>query len=143
MTFQYLHLDGNNGRGRYSNAGACSPMIVRKSRDQVEELTLTGAALGAFKKPNYSEIEVVPSLVTPSFFTLTALLKPATWPAKSLAMTGCESCFSKPGDADAETFYGNIHRAYLNHIGTAGAQDDLLTMVILVYNPKEGTAADV
>ncbi len=142
MTFQYLHLDGNNGRGRYSNAGACSPMIVRKSREQVEELTLTGAALGAFKKPNYSEIEVIFAPGDAIVFYTDGIVEARNPAGEELGYDRLRHLFLETWHADAETFYGNIHRAYLNHIGTAGAQDDL-TMVILVYNPKEGAPADV
>ena len=46
------------GEALYSNAGGCSPFIIRKNSGTVEELKLPGAVLGAFKKGKFSEANV-------------------------------------------------------------------------------------
>ncbi|MEW6711091.1 MAG: SpoIIE family protein phosphatase, partial [Candidatus Riflebacteria bacterium] len=58
MTFQYLCLNSQTGKGSYSNAGACSPIYISGSGREAKELTLAGAALGAFKKARFSELNL-------------------------------------------------------------------------------------
>ncbi len=135
MTFQYLCLDGNAGRGVYSNAGACSPMIIRKNTGQVEELTLTGAALGAFKKANYSEIEVVFSPGDAIVFYTDGIVEARNRNGEELGYERLKKLLLDAWNIDAEAFYHNVFNAYLQHIGDEGAQDDL-TMVILVFDPQ-------
>lgn len=137
MTFQYLYLDGLTGRGVYSNAGACSPMIIRKSSSKVEELTLTGAALGAFKKPNYSEIELVFEPGDAIVFYTDGIVEARNRQGEELGYDQLQKLLLEAWDINAETFYNNIFTAYMRHLGDEGAQDDL-TMVILVYNPQNG-----
>ena len=139
MTFQYLYLDGQTGRGRYANAGACSPMIIRKSTGQVEELTLTGAALGAFKKPNYSEIELVFNPGDAIVFYTDGIVEARSPGGDELGYDRLRQLLFTAWNADAATFYQNIFSAYLQHLGTAEAQDDL-TMVVLVFNPCQADA---
>ncbi len=137
MTFQYLYVDGQTGRGVYANAGACSPMIIRKSTGQVEELTLTGAALGAFKKPNYSEVEVVFNAGDAIVFYTDGIVESRNKDGEEIGYDRLRLLLLESWDSNAETFYNNVFNAYLQHIGSEGAQDDL-TMVILVFVP--GTA---
>ncbi len=135
MTFQYLCLDGTAGRGIYSNAGACSPMIVRKNAGQVEELTLTGAALGAFKKANYSETEVVFNPGDAIVFYTDGIVEARNRNGEELGYDRLKQLLLETWNIDAEVFYHNVFNAYLRHIGDEGAQDDL-TMVILVFDPQ-------
>jgi len=140
MTFQYLCLDGTAGRGVYSNAGACSPMIIRKNTGQVEELTLTGAALGAFKKASYSEIEVIFNPGDAIVFYTDGIVEARNRRGEELGYERLKKLLLDAWDIDAEAFYHNIYKAYLDHIGNEGAQDDL-TMVILVFDPQRTVAS--
>ena len=140
MTFQYLCLDGTAGRGVYSNAGACSPMIIRKNTGQVEELTLTGAALGAFKKASYSEIEVIFNPGDAIVFYTDGIVEARNRRGEELGYERLKKLLLDAWDIDAEAFYHNIYQAYLDHIGNEGAQDDL-TMVILVFDPQRTVAS--
>ncbi|MDD3146163.1 MAG: SpoIIE family protein phosphatase [Candidatus Riflebacteria bacterium] len=135
MTFQYLYLDGQSGQAVYSNAGACSPMIIRKSNGLVEELTLTGAALGAFKKPNYSEVELIFQPGDAIVFYTDGIVEARNRQGEELGYDRLRQLLLESWDIDAETFYNNIFNAYLQHLGDEGAQDDL-TMVVLVYDPR-------
>lgn len=135
MTFQYLCLDGTAGRGIYSNAGACSPMIIRKNTGQVEELTLTGAALGAFKKASYSEVEVIFAPGDAIVFYTDGIVEARNRRGEELGYERLKKLLLDAWDINAEAFYHNIYQAYLDHIGDEGAQDDL-TMVILVFDPQ-------
>lgn len=134
MTFQYLYLDGMAGRGIYANAGACSPMIIRKTAGTVEELTLAGAALGAFKKANFSEVELIFNPGDAIVFYTDGIVEARNSKGEELGYDRLRHLLLETWDIDAEVFYQNIYRAYLRHIGDEAAQDDL-TMVVLVFNP--------
>ncbi|MBU1105695.1 MAG: SpoIIE family protein phosphatase [Candidatus Riflebacteria bacterium] len=136
MTFQYLCLDGLTGRGRYSNAGACSPIMIRENASVAEELTLAGAALGAFKKANFSEIEVVFSPGDAMIFYTDGIVEARNSAGDELSYEHLKELLKSCWDQDAETYYNNIFRAYMQHIGNEGAQDDL-TMVVLVFNGSQ------
>ncbi|PKL48246.1 MAG: hypothetical protein CVV42_10220 [Candidatus Riflebacteria bacterium HGW-Riflebacteria-2] len=136
MTFQYLCVNSQTGRGIYSNAGACSPMIIRKSRNEIEELTLAGAALGAFKKANYSEIEIVFEPGDAMVFYTDGIVEARNSSGEEIGFDNLKKLLADSWNEDAETFYNNIYQSYMNHLGNEGAQDDL-TMVILVYTGKK------
>ncbi|NCB37275.1 MAG: HAMP domain-containing protein [Erysipelotrichia bacterium] len=138
MTFQYLQLDKDTGKGTYSNAGACSPMIIRKKSGTVEELSLTGAALGAFKKGNFTETEVVFNSGDAIIFYTDGIVEARNEKNEELGYDNLKTLLYKAWDTNAETFYQNIFREYTEYIGNREAQDDL-TMVILVYTPSGET----
>ena len=135
MTFQYLCVDSQTGIGMYANAGACSPMIIRKNSGQVEELTLAGAALGAFKKPNYSEMEICFAPGDAIVFYTDGIVEARNSKGEELGYDNLKTLLKNSWNENAETFYNNIFQTYIDHIGDEGAQDDL-TMVILVYTDK-------
>ncbi len=58
MTFQYVMVDTLEHKVVFSNAGGCNPYIVRAKNRTVEELVLSGAALGSFKNAKFSQCEV-------------------------------------------------------------------------------------
>ncbi|GAB4277141.1 MAG: hypothetical protein Kow0029_19710 [Candidatus Rifleibacteriota bacterium] len=132
MTFQYLYLDGITGKGVYTNAGACSPMIIRKRKNKVEELKLSGAALGAFKRANYSEIEVEFEPEDAIVFYTDGIVEARGDDGNELGYDELKKLLLRCWDIDAKTFYDNIYAEYVRHIGKQGAQDDL-TMIVLVY----------
>jgi len=135
MTFQYLCVDSQTGKGIYSNAGACSPMIIKKNSEQVEELSLTGAALGAFKKANYSEMELCFEPGDAIVFYTDGIVEARNSKGEELGYENLKTLLKQSWNENAETFYNNIFKAYMDHIENEGAQDDL-TMVILVYTDK-------
>lgn len=140
MTFQYLYLDGTTGHGVYSNAGACSPIIVRKNAGTAEELTLAGGALGAFKKANFSEVELVFNPGDAIIFYTDGIVEARNSSGEELGYDRLRTLLQETWDANAETYYQNIFRAYLQHVGDEDATDDL-TMVVLVFAPDLLTAA--
>ena len=134
MTCQYLCLDGENGSGVYSNAGACSPFIIRHSQNKIEELTLSGAALGAFKKGKFSEIEVKFNPGDAIIFYTDGIVETRNSKGEEIGYERLQQIFVDCWNLDAETYYQNIFDTYLEHLGDEDPQDDL-TMVILVFNP--------
>lgn len=138
MTFQYLYADGIKGTAIYSNAGACSPMIVRKSQNTVEELKLSGAALGAFKKGKFTETEVKFEVGDAIVFYTDGIVESKNKAGEVLGYDNLKLLFQRCWDSDSKIFYENIYQSYLEYIGgdEADAGDDL-TMVVLVFNePK-------
>lgn len=134
MTFQYLYVDGATGTAVYANAGACSPMIVRKKSGSVEELTLAGAALGAFKKANFAQVDVRFEPGDAIVFYTDGIVEARNRQGDEIGYDRLRQILFESWDPDAEKFYNNVYEAYMQHIGEEGAQDDL-TMVILVFNP--------
>ena len=137
MTFQYFYADGNNGTARYSNAGACSPMIIRKNTDTVEELKLSGAALGAFKKGKFSETEVKFDYGDAIVFYTDGIVECKNKNGDMLGYDNLKLLLKNCWDSNAEVYYKNIYKAYLDYIGgdESSAGDDL-TIMVLVYNQK-------
>lgn len=136
MTFQYLCVNSQTGRGIYANAGACSPMIIRRERNEVEELTLAGAALGAFKKANYSEIEIVFEPGDAIVFYTDGIVEARNSSGEEMGYDNLKKLLAASWNEDAEIFYNNIYQGYMDHLKGEGAQDDL-TMVILVFTGKQ------
>jgi hypothetical protein len=136
MTFQYLYLNKNSSKAVYTNAGACSPMIIRKKDNRVEELNLTGAALGAFKKAKFSETTITFEPGDAIIFYTDGIVEARSESGEEIGYDGLKQLLLTSWNKDAQTFYQNIFNCYLNHIGSMGAQDDL-TMVILVYSGED------
>ena len=136
MTFQYLCVNSQTGRARYANAGACSPIIIRKNHNIIEELTLAGAALGAFKKTNYSEVEILFEPGDAMVFYTDGIVEARNSSGEEMGYDNLKKLLASSWNEDSETFYNNIYQGYMNHLGDEAAQDDL-TMVILVYTGKQ------
>ncbi|MGM0600292.1 MAG: SpoIIE family protein phosphatase [Candidatus Rifleibacteriota bacterium] len=135
MTFQYLYVNGQTGKGLYTNAGACSPMIIRKNENKVEELQLTGAALGAFKRAKFSEVELCFQPGDAIIFYTDGIVEARSEDDEEIGYDGLKELLLKNWDSNAEKFYNNVYADYEKHIGSLGSQDDL-TMVFMVFQDK-------
>lgn len=135
MTFQYMYLDGESGEGLYSNAGGCSPFIIRKSKGIVEELKLSGAVLGAFKKGKFTETPVHFDDGDAIVFYTDGVVECKNKNGVVLGYDNLKIMLQKCWDKDAKKFYNNVYNSYLEYIGgnKADAEDDV-TVVILVFN---------
>jgi hypothetical protein len=145
MTFQYLYLDSACGKAVYANAGACSPMIIRKSQNKVEELKLAGAALGAFRKANFSQIDIHFQPGDAIVFYTDGIVEARNDDGEEMGYEELKTILLKSWDIDAEKFYQNIYQSYIDHLGSQSAQDDL-TMIVLVFrgeNPQEKVSSPI
>lgn len=135
MTFQYMYLDGNTGQASYSNAGGCSPIIVRKSNNSVEHLKLNGAVLGAFKRGKFLETNLQFESGDAIVFYTDGIVECKDANGTMLGYDNLKVMIQKCWNEDAEIFYKNIYKNYLDYIGgnEADAGDDV-TIVVLVYN---------
>lgn len=135
MTFQYMYLDGESGEALYSNAGGCSPFIIRKSSGIVEELKLPGAVLGAFKKGKFTETSVKFESGDAIVFYSDGIVECKDEKGTVLGYDNLKILLQKCWNENAEKFYNNIYQSYLEYIGgqKADAEDDV-TIVVLVFN---------
>ncbi|MBU1105561.1 MAG: SpoIIE family protein phosphatase [Candidatus Riflebacteria bacterium] len=136
MTFQYLYLDSMSGVGSYSNAGGCSPMLIRAATMSVEEFTLTGSALGAFNKAQYSEAAIEFGAGDAIVFYTDGIIEARAPDGSEIGYDGFKELLQANYNPDPEVFYQNVFAAYSRHIGSSEAQDDL-TLIITVCKPSD------
>lgn len=130
MTFQYLFLNTETSTGIYSNAGGCSPLLVRHN-GQVEEVQLAGAALGAFKKATYSEKKIALNPGEAMVFYTDGIVESRNLAGLEIGYEGFAEMLKKAYDPDPKIYYDNIFALYTSHIGAQSAQDDL-TLIIMI-----------
>ncbi len=132
MTFQYLYMDSVTGVGLYANAGACSPLLYRRSAGTVEELKLAGGALGAFKKAVFNEIPLQLASGDAMIFYTDGIVESRDRSGKEIGYEGLQQILVESYDTDPAVYYQNIFARYTSHIGGQEAQDDL-TFIIMLY----------
>ncbi len=145
MTFQYMCVDGNNGEAIYSNAGGCSPFIIRKNSNTVEELKLPGAVLGAFKKGKFSETNVKFEVGDAIVFYTDGIVECKNKSGEMLGYDNLKLLLQRCWNSDSEVFYKNIYKEYLAYIGSEDNAGDDLTMIVMVFGepkPEETPEAD-
>lgn len=131
MTFQYLYLNSDSCTGAYSNAGGCSPMIFRRNTGKVEEIPLAGAALGAFKKAVYNELDLAMEPGDAMIFYTDGIVESRDQNGLEIGYDGFAAMLKQAYNEDPQIYYNELFALYTSHIGTQSAQDDL-TLIILV-----------
>ena len=140
MTFQYMFLNGLTGQAIYSNAGGCSPVIIRKSTGEVEDLVLSGAVLGAFKKSKYLEKTIQFNDGDAVVFYTDGIVECKNNQGVMLGYDNLKLIFQKSWNSEAKTFYNNIYKNYLEYIGgSENKANDDVTIVVLVFNKQIST----
>lgn len=135
MTFQYLCLDSGSGLGNYANAGACSPILVENHGKSAREVSLAGAALGAFKKARFNEIEIQFKPGDAILFYTDGIIEARNRQGEEIGYERFCELARKSWSNDPATMYSAIYQAYLQHIGGQEAQDDL-TMVVTIFSDE-------
>ena len=138
MTFQYLHLNSETGENLYGNAGACSPFLVRHSENKAEEIKLSGAALGAFKRAVYREISLDFRPGDAIVFYTDGIVECKNKNGEMLGYDRLKNTLIQCWDSNPETYYNNILKAYYEYVGEDAEAGDDLTFVILSYNGNVG-----
>jgi hypothetical protein len=133
MTFQYLYIDSQSGAGVYANAGACSPFIVRKSRDIVEEVSLAGSALGAFKRASFNEAVISLEPGDAMIFYTDGIIESRDNAGQEIGYQGFTDLLLQAYDPEPEKYYHNLFTACSEHLMNREAQDDI-TLIIMVHN---------
>ncbi len=143
MTFQYICLNSDTGEGLYGNAGACSPYLVRHKTQTVEEVKMSGAALGAFKKAVYKEMPFNFQDEDTLVFYTDGIVECKNEKGEMLGYDGLRQLFLDCWDANSEKYYNNIYEAYVRYIGNEAEAGDDLTIVIIKYNEPKENAYDL
>jgi len=125
-------LDSETGNGSYSNAGACSPIYISGSGREAKELTLAGAALGAFKKAGFSGLNLEFAEGDALVFHTDGIIEARNKFGQELGYSQFAQLARKCWDPDPEKIYQGLYQAYLRHIGGQAPEDDL-TMVVVVF----------
>ncbi len=133
MTFQYLSIDSETGQGKYANAGACSPVLITEKGGKAQEVSLAGAALGAFKKGKFAELDLQFNSGDCIIFYTDGIIEARSVTGQEIGYENFLRVARESWSPDPETIYRKIYRTYLQHIGGQDAEDDL-TMVIVVFS---------
>ncbi|PKL45978.1 MAG: hypothetical protein CVV42_18130 [Candidatus Riflebacteria bacterium HGW-Riflebacteria-2] len=131
MTFQYLCYDAESGEGVYSNAGACSPVLVDHARSETSEITLQAPVLGGFKKSKFSNTEVKLAAGQALVFYTDGIIETMNSEGREIGYDGFKQILLESYDIDATRYYENIYSRYIRWLGENQPQDDL-TLIILV-----------
>lgn len=137
MTFQYLHINSETAQLVYGNAGGCSPWLVRHKIGIIEELKMSGAALGAFKKASYREMPIYMQPGDAIVFYTDGIIESKNKSGEMLGYNRFKLLLQSAWDKNPEKYYNNIYGEYINHVGIDAEADDDLTIAILVYNETE------
>ena len=133
MTFQYLFIDGNDGEGIYTNAGACSPIYFKKSTGETKEISLPGAALGAFKRAKFKTLDIKFEPGDAMIFYTDGIIEAHNSDGEEIGYEKFSQMVAQSWNENPEVYYQNLYQHYLDHIGEMEPEDDL-TIMIAVYN---------
>ncbi len=131
MTFQYLFYDADSGAGIYSNAGACSPILVDRTRCETAEITLQAPVLGGFKKSKFTNLDIKLAAGQALVFYTDGIIETMNAEGREIGYEGFKQMLLDSYDLDARKYYDNIYGRYLKWLGENQPQDDL-TIIILV-----------
>ncbi|MBP5467759.1 MAG: SpoIIE family protein phosphatase [Candidatus Riflebacteria bacterium] len=136
MTFQYLYVNSETGENLYSNAGACSPWIIRHSDNSIQEIKMPGPVLGAFKKAMYKEMPLDLKPGDAIIFYTDGIVECKNKKGEMLGYDGLKQLLLNCWAEKPETYYNNIYKAYLDFVGADAEAGDDLTFIVLKYNDK-------
>lgn len=131
MTFQYLCVSCSEKSGVYANAGACSPFILEDNGSSIRELTLPGAALGAFKKAKYQSTGLQFKKGDAIVFYTDGIIETRSAGDEEIGYEGFRQILLDSYDPDPEKFHEKVLNCYHQHLGNLDAQDDLTIMIML------------
>ena len=137
MTFQYMYINSETGENLYGNAGACSPLLVRHSQNVVEEVKMSGAALGAFRKASYHEMALDFHPGDAIVFYTDGIVECKNQNGEMLGYERLKKTVLNCWNDNPETYYNNILKAYYDYVGEDAEAGDDLTFVILIYNENK------
>ncbi len=135
MTFQYLCINSLENSGIYSNAGACSPILLENRGKSARELPLAGAALGAFKKAKYQNFELAFQDGDAIVFYTDGIVETRNSKDEEIGYEGFAQILLDSYDTNPQKFYDKIFAHYCRHLGQLDAQDDL-TILIMICREK-------
>lgn len=135
MTFQYLYVDSLTGKIKLTNAGGCSPFLVKIENGNVEEIKIPGAALGAFKHNRFIEIELQLEPGDAIVLYTDGIVEARNQSGEEVGFAGLKEILRKCRSDNAENFFNSIIGEYQKWLAGMQAGDDL-TLAILTRPVK-------
>jgi sigma-B regulation protein RsbU (phosphoserine phosphatase) len=130
MTFQYLYVDALTGNIKLTNAGGCSPFLVKGETGNIEEIKVAGAPLGAFKHNRFIEIELQLEPGAAIVLYTDGIVEARNQSGEEIGFAGLKEILRKCRSDNAENFFNSIIGEYQKWLGGTQARDDL-TLAIL------------
>jgi serine phosphatase RsbU (regulator of sigma subunit) len=131
MTFQYLYLNKTTGEAVYSNAGACSPILVDGIKKTANEVTLPGPVLGGFKNSKFNNLEFTLKPGQAIVFYTDGIIEALNPAGKEIGYEGFKRILIECFDLNSQQFYEKVLKRYHDWLDTNLPQDDL-TLIMLV-----------
>lgn len=135
MTFQYLYVDALTGNIKLTNAGGCSPFLVKGETGNIEEIKVAGSPLGAFKHNRFIEIELQLEPGDAIVLYTDGIVEARNQSGEEIGFAGLKEILRKCRSDNAESFFNSIIGEYHNWLGGMQARDDL-TLAILTRPVK-------
>ncbi len=131
MTFQYLYLNKTTGQAVYSNAGACSPILVDGFEKTAKEITLPGPVLGGFKNSKFKNLEFSLMPGQAVVFYTDGIIEATNPAGKEIGYERFKTILTECFDFSSQKFYQNVLKRYQEWLDNSPPQDDL-TLIMLV-----------
>jgi len=130
MTFQYLMLNKLAHTAIYSNAGGCNPFLVNGIDGNIAELSLPAAALGAFKKGDFKEMEIRFRRGDVLVLYSDGIAEARNQAGEEIGYERFKTMLLKNWSSDCEEFYNSMLSEYQQWLGGAEPQDDMTMLFI-------------
>ncbi len=131
MTFQYLYFNADSGTAVYSNAGACSPILVDSAAGTATEVPLQAPVLGGFKKSKFSNLDLALEPGQALVFYTDGIIETMNPEGREIGYEGFKQMLLACFEPDAKSFYEKVYHRYSEWLGGGQPQDDL-TLIVLV-----------
>lgn len=136
MTFQYFFINTEKNELTFTNAGGCTPYLVKSASRQIQELKLPGAALGSFKNNKIMEktfsFEPGDALV---IYT-DGIIEARNSEGEEIGYDRFKEILCECSAENAELFYQNVYAKYENWIEGSSPGDDM-TMIFLTLPARK------
>lgn len=109
--------------------------MIRHEKNLTEEITLAGAALGAFKKASFNELDLQFHDGDMMVFYTDGIIESRNRLGVEMGYHAFARLVKDSWSQEPEAAYNAICNGYKNHIDGEEAQDDL-TMVVICYNRR-------
>jgi len=130
MTFQYLLVSHDENSVRYCNAGGCNPFLVNGRTGKIEEVSLPAAALGAFKKGKFDEVQLEFEPEDVLVLYTDGIVEARNESGEEIGYPRFKKMLLECWSPEPEQFYNSVFAKYQDWLGKEPAQDDL-TMLFL------------
>lgn len=130
MTMQYLYVDLRQQSVVFANAGGCNPFIVNGRTGRLEEIVLPGAALGAFKKAAFKQMNIDFEPGDMLVLYTDGMIESRNNAGEEIGYAGFKKMLQKNYATEPQTFYDGLYRDYLEWLGPEPPQDDLTIMIL-------------